>query len=83
MSGTSLSGDDKPNACNDGEKVERVVTKMKVTKMTDDKVKEMIARIQEAGNAMTSDQLRTVFAKSQEDGGDRRSMTTILCTSLE
>ena len=39
--------------------------------MTDDKVKEMIARIQEAGDAMTSDQLRTVIAKIQ-DGRDRR-----------
>ena len=36
---------------------------MTVTKMTDDKVKKMIVRIQEVGNAMTSDQLRTVIAE--------------------
>ena len=58
--------------CNKEDKVDRVVAKMKVTKMTDDKVKKMIARIQEDCGAMTSDQLRTVIAEIQEDGGDRR-----------
>ena len=74
MSGTRLRGDlnGEPNACNDMNKVEQVVAKMKATKMTDNKVKEMIARIQEAGDAMTSDLLRMVIAKSQEDGGDRK-----------
>ena len=62
----------EPNASNNVNKVNRVVAKMKVTKMTEDKVKEMIARIQEAGNTMTSNQLRTVITKSHEDGGDRR-----------
>ena len=62
----------EPNACSDVGKVERVVAEMKVTKMTDNKVKEMIARIQEAGAAMTSDMLRTVIRKSQEEGGDRK-----------
>ena len=36
---------------------------MTVTKMTDDKVKKMMARIQEYDDAMTSDQLRTVIAE--------------------
>ena len=36
---------------------------MTVTKMTDDKVKKMIARIQEVGDAMTSDLLRTVISE--------------------
>ena len=51
----------EPNAGNDKDKVGRVVTKMTVTKMTDDKVKKMITRIQEVGNMMTSDQLWTVI----------------------
>ena len=60
-----------PNACYYKDKVERVVAKMKVT-MTDDRVKKMITRIQEVDDAMTSDQLRTVIAEIQEDGGDGR-----------
>ena len=46
--------------------------KVTMTAMTDDKVKEMIARVQEFGGAMASDQLRTVIAEIQEDGGDGR-----------
>ena len=61
----------EPNACNDEDKVEQVVTKMKMT-MIDNKVKKMITRIQEVGDAMMSDQLRTVIAEIQEDGGDGR-----------
>ena len=45
----------EPDAGNNGDKVKGVVAKMKVTRMTDDKVNEMIARIQEAGDAMKSD----------------------------
>ena len=62
----------EPNACSDVDKVKRVVAEMKVTKMTDNKVKEMIAMIQEAGAAMTSNMLRTVIRTSQEEGGDRK-----------
>ena len=62
----------EPDAGNNGDKVKRVIVKLKVTKMIDDKVKEMITRIQEAGDTMTIDQLQTVIMKSQEDGGDRR-----------
>ena len=40
---------------------------MKVTAMTDAKLKEMIARIQKAGIAVTSDGLRMVIAKSLGD----------------
>ena len=40
--------------------------------MTDVKVKEMIARIREAGNTLTSNLLQTVIAKSHEDGRDRK-----------
>ena len=61
----------EPNACNDKDKVEQVVAKMKMT-MIDDKVKKMITRIQEVGDAMMSDQLRTVIAEIQKDGGDGR-----------
>ena len=61
----------EPNACNDEDKVEQVVAKMKMT-MIDDKVKKMITRIQEVGDAMMSDQLQTVIAEIQEDGGDGR-----------
>ena len=61
----------EPNACNDEEKVERVVAKMKMA-MIDDKVKKMITRIQEVSDAMMSNQLRTVIAEIQEDGGDGR-----------
>ena len=43
--------------------------KMTVTKMTDDKVKKMIARIQEVGDAMTSDLLRTVIAEETYSSG--------------
>ena len=61
----------EPNACNDEYKVEQVVAKMKMT-MIDDKVKKMITRIQEVGDAMMSDQLRTVIAEIQKDGGEGR-----------
>jgi hypothetical protein len=53
----------EPNAGNNEDKVGRVVTKMSVTKMTDDKVRKMIARIEGLGNTMTSNQLQTVIAK--------------------
>ena len=62
----------KPNAGSDEDKVGRVVAKMTVTKMTDNKVSKMIARIQEMDDTMTSDQLQTVIVEIQEDGGDRR-----------
>ena len=62
----------EPNVCNDEEKVERVVAKMKVTKMTDDKVQKMIARIQEVGDTKTSDHLRTMITEIQEGGGEGR-----------
>ena len=72
--GTRLRGDvnGEPNACNDVNKDEQDVAGMKVTKMTDVKVKEMIARIREAGNTLTSNLLQTVITKSHEDGGDRK-----------
>ena len=59
----------EPNACNDNE---RSVTKMKamVTTMTDKKVKEMIAMVQEFGGAMTNDQLQAMIAGIQEEDGD-------------
>ena len=40
---------------------------MKATEMTDTKVKEMIARIQRAGIAATSNRLRMAITKSLED----------------
>ena len=42
----------EPDAGNDGDKVKGVVAKIEVTRMTDDKVNEMI---QEAGDAMKRD----------------------------
>ena len=66
----------EPNACNDKDKIERVVVKMKVTKMTDDMVKKMITGFQEVGDAMTSNQLRTVIAVIHEDCGDRGARCT-------
>ena len=62
----------EPNTCKDEDEVERDITKMKVTKMTDDKVQKMIARIQEVGDTMTSDQLRTMITEIQEGGGEGR-----------
>ena len=56
----------EPNACNNKKKGERDDAKMKVMEMTDGKVKEMIARIQRAGIAVTSDGLRMAIAKSLE-----------------
>ena len=53
----------EPNVGNDKDKFGRVGIKMTVTKMTDHKVRKMIARIQGLGDAMTSDQLRTVIAE--------------------
>ena len=57
----------EPNACNSKNKGERSDAKMKVTVMTDAKLKEMIASIQRAGIAVTSDGLRMVNAKSLGD----------------
>jgi hypothetical protein len=67
--GTRLRGDanGEPNACYNKKKGKRDDAKMKVTEMTDGKVKEMIARIQRAGIAVTSDGLRMAIAKSLED----------------
>ena len=62
----------EPDTCNDVDKVEQVGAEMKATKMTDDKVKEMIVRIQEASDVMTSNQLQTVIARCLEDGGDMK-----------
>ena len=62
----------EPNTCKDEDEVDQVVAKMKVTKMTDDKVQKMIARVQEVGDTMTSDQLRTIIAEIQEGGGEGR-----------
>ena len=61
-----------PNACKDKDKVERVITKMKVTMMTDNQVQTMSTRNQGGGNTMTSDQLRTMIAEIQEGGGRGR-----------
>ena len=47
---------------------------MKVTEMTDVKVKEMIARIQKTGIAVTSNRLRMVIAKSLEDKNKAEGM---------
>ena len=57
----------EPKACNGKKKGERCDAKMKVTVMTDAKLKELIARIQRAGIAVTSDELRMVIGKSLED----------------
>ena len=67
--GTRLHGDanEEPNACNGKKKGERSDAKMKVTTMTDAKLKEMIANIQMAGIVLTSDGLRMVIAKSLGD----------------
>ena len=58
--------------CNNVKKDEQDNAGMKVTEMTDVKVKEMITRIQKAGDTLTSDRLRMVIAKSHENGGDRK-----------
>ena len=42
-----------------------MLPRWKVTKMTDDKVRKMIARIQEVADTMTSDQLQTVIVEIQ------------------
>ena len=57
----------EPNTCNGKKKGKQDDNKMKVTAMTDAKVREMIAGIQRAGIAVTSDGLRKVIAKSLED----------------
>ena len=44
--------------------------------MTDAKVKEMIDRIQRAGNAVTSDGLRMVIAQSLGDENEAEAETT-------
>ena len=69
MSGTRLRGDvnKEPNSCSDLKKGEQDNAGMKVTEMTDVMVREMIARIQNAGIAVTSDGLRMVIAKSLKD----------------
>ena len=66
MSGARLRGyvNGEPNACSDLKKGVQDDAGMKVTEMTDVMVREMIARIQKAGNALTSDRLRMVIAKS-------------------
>ena len=56
-----------PNACNNKKRGKRSGAKMKVTVMTDAKVKEMIDRIQRAGITVTSDRLRIVIAQSLGD----------------
>ena len=43
---------------------------MRVTKMTDDKVKKMITRIQEMGDTMTSDHLRKVIEEETIGSSD-------------
>ena len=67
--GTRLCGDvsGEPNACSDVKKGVQDDAGMKVTEMTDVMVREMIARIQKAGIAVTSDGLRMVIAKSLKD----------------
>ena len=67
--GTRLRGDTnwEPNACNDKKRGERSGAKMKVTAMTDTKVKEMIDRIQNASITVTSNGLRTVIVQSLGD----------------
>ena len=62
----------EPYAGDDKDKVGRVVAKMIVTEMTDDKVRKMITRIQEVGDMMMIDQIRTVIVEIQEDGGEGR-----------
>ena len=64
----------EPKACKDEDKNDRVVTKKKGTKMTDDELKKMIKRNQKYGGAITSDQIRTAVMESQKDGGDRRDV---------
>ena len=49
-------------------------TEDKMTTMTDTKVKEMIARVQECGGTMTSDQLRKMIKEIWgEDGRDKKN----------
>ena len=72
--GTRLCGDvnGAPNVCNNVKKDEQDDAGIKVTEMTDVKVKEIITSIQKAGNPLTSDRLRMVIAKSHKNGGDRK-----------
>ena len=76
MLGTRLRGDanGEPKACNGKKKGERCDAKMKVTVMTDAKLKEVIARIQRAGILVTSDELRMVIAKSLGDENEAEGM---------
>ena len=69
MSGTRLRGDanGEPNACSDVKKGEQDDARMKVTEITDVMVRKMIAGIQKAGNALTSDRLQMVIGKSLEN----------------
>ena len=73
-SGTRLCGDanGEPNACSGQKKGEWGNAKMKVTTMTDAKLKEMIANIQRAGIVVTSDGLRMVIAKSLRDENEAK-----------
>ena len=48
---------------------ERARDERTITTMTDDKVKEIIAKVQEYGGAMTSDQLREVIEGIQGEDG--------------
>ena len=62
VSGTRLGGDETENR-------KRATMKMTITTMTDNKVKEMIAMVQECSGAMTSDQLLKAIEGNQEEDG--------------
>ena len=62
------------NTCGDVKKGVQDDAGMKVMEMTDGMVRDMIARIQKAGNTLTSDRLRMVIAKSLEDENEAENV---------